>query len=189
MITDFLTDEEIRELGLAAAGHHIAISRHALIIGASDIRIGSYTRIDAFAVLSASSKGIAIGRNVHVSASCTLLGQECIEIGDFSTISVRCSLFSSSDDYSGHTMTNPTVSDEYRGCHDAPVCIGRHVILGAGCVVLPGVTIGHSAALGAMTLAREDIPESTLAAGIPARVIGSRSDRHIDLANYYITLD
>jgi acetyltransferase-like isoleucine patch superfamily enzyme len=61
--------------------------------------------------------------------------------------------------------------------------IGSHVVLGAGSTVLAGVSIGESAAVGAMSLVKEDVRPYTIVAGIPARVIGDRSRQHRTLAD------
>ena len=59
-----------------------------------------------FCVLSGTG-GLTIGRNVHISAHNVIVGQARVDIGDFCTVSVRCSIFSSIDDYSGAAMANP----------------------------------------------------------------------------------
>jgi acetyltransferase-like isoleucine patch superfamily enzyme len=177
MRNDFLDERELRDLGLASVGTGVRISRHALILCPERIAIGDHTRIDAFCVVSAG-EGVSIGRNVHVSAYASLLGRRTIEIGDFATVSVRCSIFASNDDYSGATMVNPTVPDRYRGSVDGPVSIGAHAVLGAGSIVLPGVTVGESAAVGALSLVKTDVAPYAIAAGVPARVIGQRVHGH-----------
>ena len=52
--------------------------------------------------------------------------------------------------------------------------IGDDSDLGVGCVVLPGVTIGRGAVIGAGAVVNEDIPEYAVAAGVPARVLRLR---------------
>jgi galactoside O-acetyltransferase len=175
---DFLAPSELAALGLASAGRSVQISRHALLFAPERMHLGDSVRIDAYCVISAGLPGLSIGRNVHLSAHVTILGQGPVEIGDFATLSVRCSIFSSNDDYSGHTMTNPTVPSRYRNSENAPVVIGAHAILGAGVIVLPGARIGESAAVGAASLINTDIPDFAIAAGIPARLIGERQHGH-----------
>ncbi len=186
MRSDFLDEAELAAAGFAALGEGVRISRHALFFAPERIRIGARTRIDAFCVLSAGAGGIAIGRNVHVSAHAAILGGGAVTIGDFCTLSVRTTIFASNDDYSGAAMTNPTLPARFRGAEDAPVAIGAHAILGAGCVVLPGVTIGESVAVGALGLVREDLPPFAIAVGAPARVVGRRQDGHRALAARYL---
>jgi galactoside O-acetyltransferase len=177
MTHDFLDEDELRDLGLASVGTDVRISRHALILSPERTAIGDHSRIDAFCVISAGD-GVSIGRNVHVSAYAALLGRRAIEIGDFATVSVRCSIFASSDDFSGATMINPTVPDRYRGSVDGPVVIGAHAVVGAGSIVLPGVTVGESAAVGALSLVKADVAPYAIVAGVPARVIGRRLRGH-----------
>lgn len=186
MNTDFLTPDELASSGLAAVGEGVQISRHALLFSPERIQIGAHTRIDAFVVLAAGAGGIRIGRNVHISAHATILGAAGVDIGDFATISVRCSIFSSNDDYSGATLTNPTVPIDLRGVVDAPVRIGPHAVVGAGCVVLPGITIDESSAVGALSVVKQNVPAFAIAAGAPARIVGHRRDEHRNLATAYL---
>jgi acetyltransferase-like isoleucine patch superfamily enzyme len=182
LTNDFLGADEVAALGLASVGRGVSISRHAMLLMPERTRIGDWSRIDAYCVISAGNPGLSIGRNVHISSHVTILGRGPVEIGDFATISVRCSIFSSNDDYSGEMMTNPTVPAPYRISQDAPVTIGMHAIVGAGAIVLPGTRIGESAAVGAASLVRADVPDFSIAVGIPARVIGERDRGHRRLA-------
>jgi acetyltransferase-like isoleucine patch superfamily enzyme len=58
-----------------------------------------------------------------------------------------------------------------RGAPAKPIRIGRNVWIGFDCVVLPGVTIGDGAIVGARSVVTEDVPPFTIVAGNPARVI------------------
>lgn len=186
MSNDFLSSEEIKALGLKRVGHSIRISRHALFFAPNKIAIGDYSRIDAFCIISGGGDGVTIGRNVHISAYVSILGRREVIIGDFATISVRCSIFSSNDDYTGATMTNPTIPEQFRDSFDAPVLIGAHVILGTAVTVLPGVQIGESAGIGAGSLIKSDVPASAIMAGIPARLIRMRLPGHRALADKFL---
>jgi galactoside O-acetyltransferase len=180
-VTDFLSEDEVAALGLARVGVRVQISRHAVLLFPEHIALGSDVRIDAFCLLVGNAEGITVGNHVHLSAYTCVLGHRATVIGDFCTISVRCSIFTSSDDYSGASLTNPTVPDELRHTTDAPVRIHAHSAIGAGSVVLPGVSIGPSAAVGALTLVKEDVPELAIVAGTPMQRIGSRLCDHLDL--------
>ena len=183
MKDDFLADSELAAIGFRAIGKRVRISRHALFFHPERISIGEQARIDAFCILSAGSPHLSIGRNVHVSVYTCILGDASVEIGDFAGVSARCSIFSSSDDFSGAWMTGPTVPDRLRGVTSGPVLIGSHTIVGAGTIILPGVTIGESAGVGAGSLVREDIAPFTIVAGVPTRVIGERRQEHRALAD------
>ena len=90
-------------------------------------------------------------------------------------------IFSSNDDYSGAWLTGPTVPDDLRNVTSAPVLLGEHVIVGAGSVILPGVTIGQGAAVGALTLVRKDVPPFAIVAGPRGEVIGERDQKLLEL--------
>lgn len=72
-------------------------------------------------------------------------------------------------------------------CHDfrvksaftGPVHIGKDVLVGANSTILPGVTIGEGAQVGAMSLVNKDIPPGVFAGGVPARVIGTASSDEV----------
>lgn len=62
---------------------------------------------------------------------------------DFSTISSRCAVYAKSDDYSGSTLTNPMIPEEYLGILEGKVLLEKHVIVGSGSTILPDVVIGE----------------------------------------------
>ncbi|MDO8945056.1 MAG: glycosyltransferase, partial [Desulfobacterales bacterium] len=72
-------------------------------------------------------------------------------------------------------LTNPTVPEPFRVAQRSKVRIGPHAIEGANAVIMPGVTIGEGAAIGACSLVRHDCQPWTIYAGVPARPIGKRS--------------
>lgn len=170
----FYSDEELSGMGLAHVGKNVRLSRHATVYGASRISIGDNARIDDFSVLSAGRDGIELGRHVHIAVMCSLIGEAKIEMGDFSGLSSRVSIYSSSDDYSGAFMTNPTVPSLYKNVDSRPVMIGRHCIVGAGAVILPGTDMREGAALGSLSLAKGLLREFTIYSGVPARAVKER---------------
>lgn len=179
---DFLSRDELNGLGLFAVGRNVRISRHAAIFSPERISVGDDSRIDAFAVLSAGQPHLRIGRHVHISSSVVIVGRAAVEIGDFTSLSPRVTILSSSDDFSGAYMTGPTVPAEFRSTVDAPVVIAEHVVVGSGTIVLPGITIGESSAVGAASLITDDVAPFTLVAGVPAKLLRERSREHRELA-------
>ncbi|MBB4200280.1 galactoside O-acetyltransferase [Rhodoblastus sphagnicola] len=173
---------ELAQLGFAAIGKDVKISRLASIYGASRIAIGDHSRIDDFCVLSAGTDGILIGRHVHVAVMCAIMGAAEIRLDDYSGLSSRVSVYSSTDDYSGSAMTNPTVPAEYLNVMSQPVLIGRHVIVGAGSVILPGAILHEGAALGSLSLARGELEGFAIHAGTPARRIAERKRNFLAMA-------
>jgi galactoside O-acetyltransferase len=172
-LPNFLTTAEVANLGLASSGVDVQISRDARLYGASRISVGSHVRIDAFTFIAAGAQ-MTIGDYVHIAPFCSLTGSGGIVMDDFSGLSGRVSIYSSSDDYSGRTMTNPTVPAELKNVKSAPVHLGRHVIIGAGSVLLPGASIGEGSAVGALCLVSTPLPEWKIFAGNPLRLVGRR---------------
>lgn len=166
---------ELERMGFAALGDDVQISERASIYGSTRIRLGSHVRIDDFCVLSAGEGGIEIGNHVHIAVYTLLVGAARITLDDFAGLSSRVAVYSSSDDYSGRTMTNPTVPDKFKNVVHAEVSIGRHVIVGAGCVILPGTTLAEGVAIGALSLVRGSCEAFTIYGSGPARRLGARS--------------
>lgn len=170
----FLSPQQLESLGFAALGKHVLISDKASIHNAAGIRIGDHVRIDDFCVLSAGAGGITLGSYIHVACFCSLIGAAEIVMEDFSGLSSRVSIYSSSDDYSGRHLTNPTVPHEFTQVDSRPVRLGRHVIIGAGSVILPGVTLHEGCAVGALSLVKSDGEAFSIYMGVPAKCIASR---------------
>lgn len=116
-MTSFYSEEELKKIGLKTYGKNVKISRHACFYGIEKI---------------------SIGNNVHIAAYTALYGgEDGIIIDDFANLSSRIGVYSVSDDYSGETMTNPTIPDKYKNVESAPMFIGKHVIIGSNAVILP----------------------------------------------------
>lgn len=150
------------------------------IFGGDHVEIGSNVRIDAHCVITAGPGRVTIGDNVHIGAATHLFGTAGIAIADFANISSRVSLFSTNDDYTEGYLTNPMVPDELRKVTEAPVTIERHAIVGCGTVVLPGVVVGTGAAVGALSLVKDDVEPFAVVAGTPARRIGERDRQRLE---------
>jgi galactoside O-acetyltransferase len=178
--------EELSILGFRSVGDNVLISRKASFYGKSRISIGNNVRIDDFCVLSAGEGGINIGNFVHLAIFSSLQGEGKITLEDFSGISSKVSVYSSNDDYSGEYMTNPTVPSKYTGVTLAAVTICRHVIVGSGSVILPGVTIKEGAVIGALSLVNRDCQEFYIYKGNPAKKIVKRSREFLELEKEFL---
>lgn len=181
-----LSRTEIEAIGFAAVGEEVYISELARFYGANRIAIGNHVRIDDFCVLSAGAGGIRIGNNVHIAVFSSLIGQGEIVLSDFSNISSRVAIYSSNDDYSGESLTNPTIPASFKNVHHAPVILGKHVIIGSGSVILPGVTLAEGVAIGALSLVSRDCGAFGIYAGCPAKRIKERSRALLDLEVRYL---
>lgn len=177
----YLSQEQLEQVGFASLGKNVSISDKASIYGANRIHIGNQVRIDDFCLLSAGPGGIQIGNYVHIAVGSLLIGAEKITMSDFSGLSSKVSIYSSSDDYSGEYLTNPTVPSGFTNVKNSPVSLEMHVIVGSGSVILPGVTLRKGVAVGALSLIAKDCAEFSIYAGNPARKIGERKQNLLSL--------
>ena len=184
MSTSFFKESELANIGLISYGKNVLISRKASIYNANKISIGDNVRIDDFCILSGN---ISIGSYVHIAAYTALYGSESgIVIKDFVNISSRVCIYAVGDDYSGESMTSPLIPNHYKHTINAPVNISRHVIIGSGCTILPGVTLNEGSSIGCMTLIKHDTKPWTIYAGIPARIIKERKQNILVLEKEFL---
>lgn len=177
-MVSFYDREELEQIGFKHLGENVLVSRKASIYGAKNISIGNNVRIDDFCILSGN---ITIGDYVHISAAALLFGGTCgIVIKDFVAISSRTAVYAESDDYSGIAMTNPTVPDECRNVTGGEVIVEKHVIVGTGCTILPGVHLGEGVSVGSMSLINKSLEEWGMYVGIPCRRIKDRSKKLLE---------
>jgi galactoside O-acetyltransferase len=176
----------LESMGFAALGQDVQVSELASFHGVSRIALGDHVRIDDFCVISAGAGGISIGSHVHVAVFCSLIGAGMITLRDFSNLSSRVAIYSSNDDYSGAAMTNPLVPVEFTKVEHADVTVGRHVIIGSGSVILPGVTLEEGVAVGALSLIKVDCKAFGIYAGQPARRIAERSRALLDMERRWL---
>ena len=169
----FLTVEELQQLGFRRLGRNALIHRTAVVVNASAVSIGDHVRIDPFCVLSA--KQIDIGTYTHISSHSALLGRAQIFLGDFVNISPGTRLLTSNDDFLGRSLVGPMIPEAFSGAQHADVIVRRHGLIGAGSVVLPGVTVGEGSAVGALSFVNCSLEAWGVYAGVPARRIRDRA--------------
>lgn len=180
-MSSYYTPEELKELNFKSVGKNVLVSKKTSIYGASRMEIGDNVRIDDFCFFSAGEGGIRLGSYIHISPFCSMAGKGSIIMDDFSGLSSRVAIYSSSDDYTGASLTNPTVPDEYKNVVHGDVHLQKHVIIGAGSVILPGVTIGEGTAIGALSLVTKSIEAFKIATGNPLRVFKERKRDLLEL--------
>ena len=163
----YLTEDELRGAGFRHVGRHVRIHKRASIYCPENVSVGDYSRVDDFAVIIATGP-VHFGDYVHVPNFCFLGGTFGITMHDFSTLAPGVMIFSSSDDYSGRALTNATVPRQFLGGKKAPVVLHKHVIVGAGSVILPGCTLGEGVSVGALSLVKENLDDWGIYAGVPA---------------------
>ncbi|MBR3018275.1 MAG: sugar O-acetyltransferase [Clostridia bacterium] len=142
---------------------------------------------------------LEIGENTYVQGpiqfhyGChTKIGANCFMNFNF-TVQDDAPVTIGSDNQFGPNVTivtplHPIIAEERRGmvcsdgvkrflCYAKPVCIGNGCWFGANVVVCPGVTIGDNCVIGAGSVVTRDIPPNSLAAGVPARVLRTITEK------------
>jgi len=169
----FLSEHELESMGFASLGENVLISKNASFYGVENISIGSDVRIDDFCILSGK---IAILDNVHISAAVLLYGGEAsITIGNHVSVSSRSAIYAITDDFSGQYLVGPMEPEHLRNVKSAPVVLKDFSLIGTGTTILPGITVGEGAAVGAMSLVKNDLAPWNLYVGIPCKKIKNRS--------------
>lgn len=181
----FLTPDQIKNIGFKSVGNNVFISDKASFYNVKNITIGNNVRIDDFCLLSAGVGGITLKNYIHIACYTSLIGKENITMEDFSVLSSKVSVYSSTDDFSGDYMISPMCKLQDSNVRSEPIYIGKHTVVGTGSVILPGATIRDGVALGAMTLLKDDTEEFSIYVGNPARYLRERNDACQLLAEKY----
>jgi len=130
------------------------------------IKIGKRTHVAMHQFITGYYTGcsISIGNNTVVNRGCYLDGRTGIVIGDNVNISFQSCII---------TLQHEAGSLDFR-CIGGKVRIEDHAWIGARAILLPGVTIGEGAVVGAGAVVAKDVPPYAIVAGAPARKIGER---------------
>lgn len=141
----FHNDEQVRATLSELAGYEIDPS--------TIIKLPFYTDFGQFTRL---------GKNVFVNFGCSFMDRGGITIEDGALIGPNVQLITE----------NHTLEPELRRyVYGKPIIIKKKAWLGAGVTVLPGVTIGENAVVAAGAVVTKDVPDNTIAAGVPAKII------------------
>jgi acetyltransferase-like isoleucine patch superfamily enzyme len=166
-------------LGLKRVGKDVIVWPLAKIVGPERISLGDSIIIDDYAFIAGGSSSV-IGSFVHIASFVSITGGGELVMDDFSGLSSGVRVFTGNEDYSGNWLTNPTVPAPFRAPQRSFVRIGRHAIVGANAVILPGVEIGEGAVIGANSLIHKDCKPWTVYFGSPARAIKRRPNARME---------
>lgn len=180
----YLSRKELEELGLKSLGKNVKISDKASIYDCGNIDVGDNSRIDDFCVVSGK---VSIGRFCHIAPMCLVAGGERgVVLSDFCGLAYGAKVFSQSDDYSGEALTNPNIPKKYKKEYFSQVVLEKHVIVGAGATILPGVTVGEGSSVGAMTLVNKSLDAWGIYFGCPAKRIKNRKKDLLELERQFL---
>jgi acetyltransferase-like isoleucine patch superfamily enzyme len=167
-----------QSLNFCHMGKDVVIWEKAKIVNPEVISIGNSVIIDDFVFLMGGNK-TEIGDFVHIASFTSITGGGVFTIEDFSGLSGGVRVYTGNEDYNGGCLTNPTVPSPYRIATRSFVCIKKHAIVGSNSVILPGVTIGEGAAIGANSLVIKDCEPWKVYFGNPAKPIKNRPKEKI----------
>lgn len=119
---------------------------------------------------------VHFGKNIYANFNLTLVDDTHIYVGDNTMFGPNVTLATA-----GHPVLPELRQKGYQ--FNIPIHIGKNCWIGAGSVILPGVTVGDGSVIGAGSVVTKDIPSGVVAVGNPCRVLRKIGDR--DREYYY----
>ena len=153
-------------------GKNTTIFPTAKILYPENISLGDETLIADFCFIYAVGKGIEIGNFCHITEHGIIQAGGLVKFGDFSAIGPRTTILAATDNYEGEGFIGLKIfGDKYRKVSNRDVILGRHVHIGMGSIIMPGVTIGDGCSIGAGSLVTKSMPAWTICYGSPCKPI------------------
>jgi len=138
------------------------------------ISIGSGVFVGRNTILSCKNGDIRLGNRVNIGFNCEIFSASSVELGDDILLAAYTYLIGGDHDFE---KTDVPVLQQGRVSKGITVC--SNAWLGAGVKVLDGVTIGRDSIIGTGAVVTGEIPEYSIALGIPARVVKKRRGKEI----------
>jgi acetyltransferase-like isoleucine patch superfamily enzyme len=139
--------------------------------GDGQVSLGDRVFIHQDSVIEVGMGGsVAIGPNTHIQPRCQISAYKgSVNIGSNVQIAPNCAFYPYSHGIAaGQSIQSQPLTTK------GGIVIEDDVWLGFGVIVLDGVRIGSGAVIGAGAVVTHDVPTNAIAAGVPARVLGSR---------------
>jgi acetyltransferase-like isoleucine patch superfamily enzyme len=151
------------------------------------IRIGSHSLIAGELFVFAHGGEISIGQSCFVGAGSRIWSAARVDIGDRVLISHNVNIFDSLTHPLSPRLRHMQFNEISRSGHpksinldEQPIVIGTDAWIGAGAVILKGVSIGNCAVVGAGAVVSRDVPACTIVAGNPAVQIRQLSAKELE---------
>lgn len=109
-------------------------------------------------------KHVHFGKNVYANFNLTMVDDGHIYVGDYTMFAPGVIVATA-----GHPILPELRETVYQ--YNMPVHIGKNCWIGAGAIILPGVTIGDQVVVGAGSVVTKDLPSNVVAVGNPCRVV------------------
>ena len=116
-------------------------------------------------------KHIEIGKGCFIQQCCTFFGRGGITLGENVLVGPKVNII---------TINHDPDPENRSATYGRPVVIGDNVWIGVNSTILPGVSIGCGAIIGANSVVTKDVPPMTVVAGNPARIIKTQKNKHYE---------
>jgi acetyltransferase-like isoleucine patch superfamily enzyme len=154
-------------------GSNVTVYKFAVILAPENMMLGSDIIIDDFVFIGAHER-LILGNRVHISSHSSITGGGRVLLSDFSGLGSGVRLISGTDDFTEGRLNGCAIPQEFRQTHRGTLVLEPHAIIGANVVVLPDVTIGEGATVGAGSVVTRSLEPWGVYAGSPARRIKTR---------------
>ena len=121
-----------------------------------------------------------IGHRFAIGRFCVINALGGIILGDYSGIGPFVQIMSSTHNFRKEKITGLPIGLSPRPLETAPVIIEKHVWVGAGTIILPGVRIGENAIIAAGATVIKDVPAFSMVAGVPAKIVWQKSKEELE---------
>lgn len=115
-------------------------------------------------------KHVHFGKNIYANFNLTLVDDTHIYVGDYTMFGPNVTVATA-----GHPILPELREKGYQ--YNAPVSIGKNCWIGAGVIIVPGITIGDNVVIGAGSIVTKDIPSNVVAVGNPCKVLREVNER------------
>jgi acetyltransferase-like isoleucine patch superfamily enzyme len=158
---------------LARLGENVVFESGVLVFHPETIEIGANVYVGHQTILKGyHASRMVIGDGTWIGSQCFFHSGGGLSIGNDVGIGPGVRILTSS-----HRLEDPDLPILHAPVQFAPVVIEDGSDIGVGAILLPGTRVGRGAQVGAGAVVAEDVPEFTIVAGVPARVLRRRPGR------------
>lgn len=167
---------DINDFGALGEGSIILDPHLSIFLKPDMILIGDHARIDGRVKIE-GGQGVTIGEYVHIATDCHLnIGGGRLTIAAYAGISSGARIITGSNTMDGLSMSASSPAD-MQVVERSQVVLEPFAFVGAGAIILPGVTIGRGAVVGAGAVVTRDVADYAVVVGNPARFLKWREVR------------
>ena len=152
-------------------GHGLTLEGNIEVTAAKRVQLGRCVRLGKDIYLGAWPEGeLVVGDNSYIGRWTIILAHQSVIIGNDCLIAPGCHITDVNHGIAPGELIRKQPLDS------KPVRIGNDVWVGTGCSILPGVTIGDGAVVGARSVVTDDVPSNAIVVGSPAKLLRYRTE-------------